>query len=543
MARAERGGGYVNTDRPNIIFILTDDQRADSLRLYGNALCDTPNIDALAHDGVAFSNASVTSAICTPSRATFFSGQYERKHGVNFNSGTSMAPEAWASCYPVLMRDAGYFTGYVGKNHVPIGNDGYESKLIDSSFDYWYAGHKHLTFYPKDRHPIFTNASADTQVEVLEEGAQAFLDADSNEDFLAGAREFLEHRPKDRPFHLSICFNLPHDVGTETMQMLPDDPDVYKTMYRDSIETIPLSPTYVARGDIASPKLPHDVLRDDNRQSVYDYVNTPSTMRERLVRVYQSLTGIDSMVGRIRETLERLGIADHTIIVFTSDHGIMQGDHGLGGKALCYEPCLRIPLIVYDPRLPSECQGRRIEGLVQNIDVAPSMLGWAGVQAPPSMQGRDFTPLIRGETNEWREAAFGENLWSNQFGNPRCESVRTDRWKYIRYFQNETDVLAANLDPADWYTDREDARIRYERWLTASIEGEPPVYEELFDVQRDPLERLNLADDSNHRATLEQMRTTCRRLVHNARGTDGPPKTVSLTNESARAMQRDVKQD
>ncbi len=147
-------GTVATAERPNIIFILTDDQRYDTLGVTGDGLVNTPSLDQLAADGVLFTNASVNSAICTPSRTCYFLGQYERHHGVNFNSGTAMAPEAWGQSYPVKLREAGYFTGYVGKNHVPIGEQGYKTGIIENSFDYWYAGHGHLSFYPKERHDI-----------------------------------------------------------------------------------------------------------------------------------------------------------------------------------------------------------------------------------------------------------------------------------------------------------------------------------------------------------------------------------------------------
>ncbi|MEN0048135.1 MAG: sulfatase-like hydrolase/transferase, partial [Bacteroidota bacterium] len=153
-------------DRPNFIFILTDDQSYGMMGCTGNEIVQTPNLDQLAKEGVLFDHAYVTSAICTPSRVSILLSQYERKHGVNFNSGTSVAPKAWAESYPVVMRQAGYYTGWIGKNHAPVGKGGYESGLMEKSFDYWYAGHGHLSFYPKDRHKIFKDAEADTQVEV-----------------------------------------------------------------------------------------------------------------------------------------------------------------------------------------------------------------------------------------------------------------------------------------------------------------------------------------------------------------------------------------
>ena len=163
-------------ERPNIVFILTDDQSYGLLGCTGNEIVQTPNIDKMASEGVLFTNAHITSAICTPSRISILLSQYERKHGVNFNSGTSVSDEAWEQSYPMVMRKAGYFTGWIGKNHAPIGEGGYTSGLMDNSFDYWYAGHGHLSFYPKDRHKIFNDAIAFTQPEILNEAVDDFID-------------------------------------------------------------------------------------------------------------------------------------------------------------------------------------------------------------------------------------------------------------------------------------------------------------------------------------------------------------------------------
>jgi len=200
---------------PNFVFILTDDHRYDMLGCTGNPIIKTPNLDRLAQEGILFTNAHVTSAICTPSRASIFLSQFERKHGVNFNSGTSVSEEAWADSYPMLLRKGGYYTGYIGKNHVPVGKGGYESGMMEQSFDYWYAGHGHLGFYPKKRHTIFKGAKNDTQVEVINEGVNDFF---SNEHKLEGTKRFLDNRPKDQPFCLSLCFNLPHGAGTSGLR-------------------------------------------------------------------------------------------------------------------------------------------------------------------------------------------------------------------------------------------------------------------------------------------------------------------------------------
>src|SRR5688572_17261619 len=189
--------------RPNIVFFLTDDQRWDSLGFTGNKVVKTPHLDRLAAEGVWFEQATVASAICTPSRVSYFLGQYERRHGVNFNSGTAVSEQAWAKSYPMLLRQAGYFTGYIGKNHTPVGTQAYRSGIIERSFDYWFAGHNALGFYPKRRHPIFERAKADTQIEIIGEGAKNFLAPEA--DFIAGAERFLQRRPADRPFCLTLA--------------------------------------------------------------------------------------------------------------------------------------------------------------------------------------------------------------------------------------------------------------------------------------------------------------------------------------------------
>ncbi|MEM9018907.1 MAG: sulfatase-like hydrolase/transferase, partial [Verrucomicrobiota bacterium] len=364
-------------DRPNIIFLLTDDHRQSDLGCYGNPIVKTPHIDQLAAEGVLFENASITSAICTPSRISYFLGQFERRHGVNFNSGTSVSLSAWAHSYPVLLRESGYFTGYVGKNHAPVGSHGYETGVMEKTFDFWYAGHGHIRFYPKEVHEIFRNAKNETQVELVGEGVSEFLRAESPS-YLGGAEEFLAARPKGQPFCLSICLNVPHGAGTSSMKLLPSDDELYRTAYRDQIDTLPLPPNYIARREIETPKLPPEVLHAEYRQTGYNWVDTPEGVRERRVRHFQTITGIDRMVGEIRAQLDELGLAENTVIILSSDHGLFAGEHGLGGKALNYEVCLAVPHIVFDPRMPQASRGQRRRELVQSIDVAPTILDLAG---------------------------------------------------------------------------------------------------------------------------------------------------------------------
>ncbi|MGC6424148.1 MAG: sulfatase [Lentimonas sp.] len=524
------------TSKPNIIFILTDDHRADHVGFMGNDVVKTPHLDKLAANGVVFENAFVTSSICTPSRASYLLGQYERKHGINFNSGTSMAPEAWAKSYPLVLREHGYFTGYIGKNHLPIGRKGYFTGIIDRSFDFWYAGHHHLGFYPKEKHAIFDNAPHDTQTEIVAEGIQAFIDPDSNEAMMQNAVSFLQTRPDDQPFCLSVCLNLPHGVSTSSMGQRDSDDELYRTAYRELQDSIPLMPHYTAKKDIKAPKLPADLLLTQLRQENYKWVDTPRDARERIIRTYQTITGIDRMVGDLMETLEERGLADNTVIIFSSDHGLLFGEHGLGGKSLCYETTLKVPFLIYDPRVS---KARRIQELVLSIDVAPTILSLAGIEIPDTMQGADLSPLIQGKSTNWREAAFGENLWSNIFGNPRCETVRTAEYRYIRYFKNDNLERRLNTKPEDLYTVPDYMAKDYARSLTSTILGEPVVYEELFHIAKDPYEAINLIDDPAHAAALETLRKKCTTLVAQAKGAiDTPPATIRVDTKWNRTNYR-----
>ncbi|QHI68369.1 sulfatase-like hydrolase/transferase [Tichowtungia aerotolerans] len=528
--------------QPNLIFILTDDQRYDTLGCTGNPVVQTPNIDQLATEGTLFTEATVTSAICTPSRASIFAGMYERRHGINFNSGTALSPAAWQQTYPMLLRKAGYFVGYVGKNHVPVGAAGYATGLMDSSFDYWYAGHTHIYFYPKERparvsrikgidEHMFDNAKAETQIEILQEGVDNFLSP--NQDFYNRAARFLEKRPADRPFCLSLCFNLPHDAGTGSMEDRPSDPELYKTGYHNSRAVIRagLPSTYVAKADIQTPKLPADVLYAQHRQNSYDYVDTPETMTERIIRRYQAITGIDQLVGRLRKQLQKLGLAENTVIILTSDHGILRGEFGLGGKSMNYDTCLKVPMIIYDPA--SAAKGQRRSEQVQTVDIAATLLDYAGADIPANMSGASLKPLVNGKDVPWRTYAFSENLWSTQFGLPRIESVRGEGWKYIRYFFNDRSLYNPTLKGLTRYLTSNRQAETYRQWLDASINGEPPVYEELYHLKLDPSETNNLANDPTCTDRLNTMRTVCQQLVKKARG-DASVQPVVLQLESER---------
>ena len=524
-----------SADKPNIIFVLTDDQSYGMMGCTGNPIVQTPNLDNLADDGILFTNAHITSAICTPSRVSMLLSEFERKHGVNFNSGTSMNLEAWNEAYPMVMRRNGYYTGWVGKNHAPVGEGGYKSSVMEESFDFWYGGHGHLTFYPKDRHKIFEQAKYDTQPEVISEGVSDFL---SNEHKLQSSIKFLESRPDDKPFMLTVCFNLPHSAGTGSMQLRDSDDELYRTAYRDLDISMP--DNYVAKKDITQPKLPADLLKVENRQSSYDFVDTPETNKERIIRQCQSMTGIDRMIGDLRAKLRELKIEKNTIIIFTSDHGLFMGQFGLGGKALCYEITTHVPMIIFDPRMKRSMRGKKSDALVQSIDLAPTMLEMSGIEIPSSYQGTSLVRHLKDSTEKVRDYVFTENLWSTQFGNPRCEAVQDQEWKYIRYYQNTnipalTKIRVAKelgIDQNHMLYSTHDPDIAlYRHYVESSLEGEAPVYEELYHLSVDPNETNNLSHEAQYAAVLEHMRSVWKTEITKARG-EGAPRVLRYTVDS-----------
>jgi len=488
--------------RSNVVFILADDQRFDELGCTGDPIVKTPHIDRLAREGVLFENSFVTSASCLPNRTCLLTGQWERRHAVGWNSDSALSRAQWADTFPMALKRAGYVIAYLGKNHTP--------GLRYWDFDYYYGNRLgHLGFYPKPAHPIFNNAKADTQIEILGEGAENLLETDAEFLTRAGDRAdvFLRSRPQDRPVFLYVCFNVPHGAGTRSMQQRPTDDTLYRTAYRDLVDKIPPPPGYVAAADLREPKIPTHVYSGKQIAS-YDYRLTLEALREQRVRVCQTVTGIDRVVGRIQEQLRRLGLSDNTIFIYSSDNGILHGEHGYGGKCLLYDPSIRVPLVICDPRLSAAGRGRRVKELVLSEDVAPTVLDLCGLAPPGSMQGRSLGPLLRGERVQWRQDFFCESLILLQ-DYPVIQGVRSAEWKYVRYWPNRP-------TPAD-----------YRELLNLGFNGESPVYEELFHLAADPLEQHNLASDPKFGATLATMRARCVELLRQARG---EPQTLPTTS-------------
>jgi len=470
-------------DRPNIIFLLADDQRADSLSSAGHAFSQTPNIDRLAREGVTFANAFTVQPICAPSRFAFLSGQYERVNGLGFNSPYQVSQAQWQLTYPALLQEAGYYTGFIGKFGVQFYSiDG----GAPAQFDFWRAHDGWLPFWPKDlpENPateIYKNAEHDITTEIMGE-------------YIG---EFLDTRPDGVPFNLSVSFSAPHNSIVSTMYPEGADPDcdsygckvmgypananprlaghpVYDRLYRDQEVNAPPD-----TGTDPYRFIPEGVIDHEARKQWYDYNYYPDLEPEHLIRYHQNVTGIDQVVGNLVAQLERLGIADNTIIIYSSDHGLLNGEYGTGGKALLYDLVTKIPLIVYDPRVAPAEREDDVNDLVLSIDVPATMLSYAGVSPPASMQGRDLN-----SEDARRDEVFLESLTVAE-GNPFIEALRTRGWKYVRYMpKSGCPYTEDDLD----------------------FSRQDPMFEQLFDLRSDPGERVNLAGIEEYADILDQFR-------------------------------------
>ncbi len=483
LAHTQSAKGAEET-RPNIIFLLTDDQRDNTLAAMGHPFVQTPHLDQLLRQSVRFANTYVAEPTCSPSRTALLTGMCERLNGIGFTSSYQLTEQQWQSTYPALLREAGYYTGFIGKFGIE-----YYTFLghADSKFDFW-RGHDGWTrFFPKDSDSPSCTPYDDARHDLIT--------------MIMGERitEFLESLPDERPFCLSVSFNVPH--GSQTTSMYPDYPDwhrmtrpanenpklkgspFYDNLYRDVAIHIP-----DATGTDPYRFIPQFIMDQDQgrRSDTYPYDYTPSTCREHHIRYYQTITGLDHAVGQLREQLRQRHLDDNTIIIFASDHGLLMGEYGMGGKALLYDLTAKIPCFVFDPCLPHQRRGVRVDLLVSSLDIPATILDMAGLPPSHFMSGRSLVPLLAGREVEWREELFLENLYTGR-DTPFQEGVRLGQWKYIRMYDGKLAYLEEDLD----FTDR------------------PPDFEMLFDLEADPAELTNLVADPAHREMLAVLRTKC----------------------------------
>ena len=431
---------------PNLVFFFADDQRHDTLGCAGHPVVKTPHIDRLAADGVRFRHAFVSHSICWVSRTSILTGLTARSFGLPQRPDAAR-PEALTAMYPDLLRKAGYRVGFFGKWHAKMPRGFKPAEHFD-------------VYEPIFRHPYFKPQKDGTK---------------RHETDLIGDRAiaFIESTPADKPFCVNLWFNAAH---AEDGDRRPGEghfpwPPSTDGMYDDLV---------VAPPRLNDPQIfesqPPFLKRSINRQRFFWRWDTPEKYQTNIRAYLRMISGIDHVVGRVLDTLQRRKLADNTIVVYLADNGYYMGDRGFAGKWSHYEQSLRVPLIVFDPRLKQEQRGRVVDQFALNLDLPPSLLDWAGVAIPKSYQGRSLRPLVEGDTpDDWREEIFCEHLTLAPL--LTWEGVRTQRYKYARYFDQD------------------------------------PVFEFLHDLEADPDELQNLAGDARYAEMLARLRRRCDALI------------------------------
>ena len=342
--------------QPNIIFLLTDDQRWDTLGCYGNDIIHTPNIDALSKRGITFDRAFVTSSICAPNRACILTGQYAARHGM-WSFDKTLTPGQLSITYPALLKkSAGYRTGFIGKYGVgkPPGPDVFD-------FNRGFPGQGKFLMQKNGKTVHLTSVMANQAI------------------------EFIDSCSSDQPFNLSVSFKAPHvqDSASVKSDQFPYDPRPEIANLYQNIQI----PSPVTATTELYQRWPDFLKHTEARSRWAVRYWSPERTQQSLKGYYRLISGVDAAVGRIVAKLEKSGHADNTVIIFTSDHGQYLGDYGFAGKWYPHDASVRVPLIIADPRLPQDRHNTRTKDFALSIDLAATMLDLAGAEVPQQIQG------------------------------------------------------------------------------------------------------------------------------------------------------------
>ena len=439
--------------RPNFIFILIDDLRWDDLSIAGHPFVKTPNIDRIGREGAQFRNAFITTPLCSPSRASFLTGQYAHTHGIQDNVDRSIASHKLIT-FPLLLQQSGYATAFIGKWH--MGNDDSQRP----GFDRW----------------------------VSFKGQGSYLDPDINEDgndvkpngYITDllnryALEFIRQQ-HDKPYLVYLAHKAIHP---EVMQH--DDGSVNLA---DAERFIPAERHRNMFSGKKIQRRPNAMRPPTGKPALLRKIGdlpplgaNTGTREEAVLGRLRSLMAIEEGIGEILRALKETDQLDNTVIVFTSDNGYFYGEHGLSvERRLAYEESIRMPLLIRYPKTIKA--GTVRDEFALNIDIAPTLLELAGVSTPTPMDGRSLVPLLKGAKSEWRKSFLIEYYSDRVFPRIRqlgYKAIRNERWKYIHYFE---------------------------------LEG----MDELYDLKADPYEMRNIINQPQARKTLEDMKLELERL-------------------------------
>ena len=433
---------FAQESRPNVVMIVVDDLRFDEFGAGGHDYLETPNIDRLASEGAMFSSAYHATPLCSPNRASLLTGQYASRHGILDNTSRSYASHRLA-LFAKDLQAAGYRTAHVGKWH--MGND----PTPRPGYDYWVS---------------FAGQGKTNDPEIYENGQTHQVEGYITDIFTDRGVEFIKHikQSSGQPFFLYIGHKAIHP---EAVQF--DDGRVDLSKGRTFIpaerhagrydgKTIKRRPNYGFSDDEAATKpvirqaleMKHSPEIEEAFADFLDHGISEDTVRRRA----EMVLAVDEGVGRILDTLDKLGILENTLVIFTSDNGYFYGEHGLSiERRLPYEESVRTPLLVRLPQLVKA--GSRPDGLVLSIDLAPTILDVAGIEVPDHVQGLSLVPILSGESEKVRTVAYMEYFsYENPFPwtvNLDYRIIRKGKYKYIRWirFEDQAELYDLVADP------------------------------------------------------------------------------------------------
>jgi N-acetylglucosamine-6-sulfatase len=510
-----------NSERPNILFIFSDDHALRTISAYAGeeAINQTPNIDRLAEEGAIFTRSFCGNSICQPSRATILTGKHSHKNGV-LKNGSKWNPKQ--QIFTRLLHASGYQTAMIGKWHMhPLPSD---------EFDY----HKTLTgmggqgrYY----NPEFVTYEGET---VMELGYSTDIIASES-------IEWMEGRDKNKPFLLMCQFKSPHTnvmPPLRNLEMFADEDIPVPTSYHNDykkrskylsrswmkmrgMESDEVLKTGPSKGTYSLPEdhpLNKEIARNAGLPSFYSYM-TPEQLdawhkhydpindeygrrlaegavseKERLEFPYQRyvkdylrcVAAVDENVGRLLEYLESNDLVENTIVIYSSDQGFFLGENGWADKRLMDEVTMSMPFLI---RWPGHVQpGQRIAAMIQNIDYAPTLLDVAGLEVPDDMDGRSLLPLFGGETpKDWRDSVYYHYYHSGAYNLPKIEGVRNDRFKLIRYYGHPKLKLGEQWELFDLEKDPAEQESVYSNpeydWVIKTMRAELDALREQYDVE------------------------------------------------------------
>lgn len=465
--------------RPNILWICSDQQRFDTLGCYGNSFVSTPALDGLADDGVLFEHAYCQNPVCTPSRSSFLTGRYPRTCRARQN-GQSIPPEE--VLVTKLLHDAGYVCGLSGKLHVstvfPSASPGTEPR-IDDGYDEFHWMHHPWLDWPTNEYHHWLGERGVTYTDRPYEGLSDVREGMPEEHHpttwcIQKAINFIETAGQfDHPWLFSVNFFDPHHVF--------DPPKEYLDRYVGRLADIPLPSYTPGELDDKPPAQSSDSRGAYNSKDAFRYDNMTDD-DHRLVRAaYWAMCDlIDHQVARMLDALDRTAQRENTIVIYTSDHGEMLGDHGIYLKGpYFYEPAVRVPLIFAMPS--TIARGVRSEALVELVDIAPTLMEAAGLDAHPGMQGKSLWPLLIGQVDADRHR---DDVY--------CECYN---------------AVVRNREPKAYTT-----MVRTATHKLSAVHGADAG--ELYDLTADPSETYNLWHDPAHaEVKMAMLKRLCDRMA------------------------------